>query len=286
VFRSLSRFLPALLCAAEDGAWPPPLLYRTNSRTRPIRDRHRTRSFISPQEQPRNKLKPDVSPFSQLFPSCCSYVYTFSSVLFGKINKKDYELVRVHHPDSTHSRSSDVPKRIRDERFGAIKDAYDVLTGKKPGNPSRWSGPDCSRDWEFRSELERRRNRQASWGGPQAYAYSQSHCSSSSDGPMAPEDRRRDNILICVAFVVRLDWFHRFSDVDNSCLPVVCHHQFTSCICLVACGIRATSRTSIGKLSPCQARSKGVRVTAQGGDKGASPGVQTTRGTIKGRLRN
>jgi hypothetical protein len=138
---------------------------------------------------------------------CARFVrLTFSSV--ATLNLKDYELVRVHHPDSPHSRASDLPKRVRDERFSEIKDAYDVLTGKKPGHPSRWSSPDSGRDWEFRNELDRRRHRRASWG-PQAQAYSQSHYGYQSytppnTGPMTPEDRRRDNILICVAFAVRL----------------------------------------------------------------------------------
>jgi len=119
---------------------------------------------------------------------------------------KDYELVRVHHPDSLHSRASDLPKRVRDERFSAIKDAYDILTGKKPGHASQWNSPNCGRDWELRSELERRRHRRTPWE-PQAHAYSQSHYAHQyappSNGPMTPEDRRRDNILICVAFLVR-----------------------------------------------------------------------------------
>jgi len=93
---------------------------------------------------------------------------------------------------------------MRDERFSAIKDAYDVLTGKKPGHASQWNSPDSGRDWELRSELERRRHRRTSWG-PQAYAYSQSHYTHQhappSNGPTTPEDRRRDNILICVAFL-------------------------------------------------------------------------------------
>lgn len=122
-----------------------------------------------------------------------------------QVKTRYYELVRVHHPDSPHSRASDLPKRTRDERFSAIKDAYDVLTGKKPGHPSRWSSPDSGRDWEFRSELERRRHRRASWGS-HAHTYSQFHYGHYYDappnnGPMTPEDRRRDNILICVAFV-------------------------------------------------------------------------------------
>jgi len=119
---------------------------------------------------------------------------------------EDYELVRVHHPDSAHSRASDLPKRIRDERFSAIKDAYDVLAGKRPGHPSRWNSPNSGRDWELRSELERRRHRRTSWG-PQANAYSQSYYTHQDtppdSGPMTPKDRQRDNILICVAFLVR-----------------------------------------------------------------------------------
>jgi len=119
---------------------------------------------------------------------------------------EDYELVRVHHPDSFHSRASDLPKRIRDERFSAIKDAYDVLAGKKPGHPSQWNGPNSGRDWELRSELERRRYRRTSWG-PHAHAYSQSHYTHQDtppdSGSMTAKDRQRDNILICVAFLVR-----------------------------------------------------------------------------------
>ena len=129
---------------------------------------------------------------------------TFSKRCFSK----DYELVRVHHPDSPHSRASDLPTRIRDERFSAIKDAYDVLTGKSPGYASRWNSPNSDRDWELRSELERRRHRRASWG-PQAHAYSQSHYTHQhappDNGPMTPADRRRDNILICVVFLVRTE---------------------------------------------------------------------------------
>ena len=197
----------------QDGVWPPSLLRRANSRIHRIHDRRHTRSSISPQERVRNKLKPDVS-------LCDPRGYP-RRLMFLSVLWKDYELVRVHHPDSAHCRVSDLPKRIRDERFSAIKDAYDVLTGKKPGNPSRWNSPDIGRDWELRSELERRSHRRASWG-PQAYAYSQSHYghqhdhSPPSNGPMTPEDRRRDNILICVAFAVRLNLFHQFSDLGNS----------------------------------------------------------------------
>ncbi|KAF9648514.1 hypothetical protein BDM02DRAFT_2246807 [Thelephora ganbajun] len=121
-----------------------------------------------------------------------------------QVKTRYYELVRVHHPDSLHSRASGLPKRIRDERFSAIKDAYDVLTGKKPGHASRWNSPDSGRDWELRSELERRRHRRASWE-PRVYPYSQSHYTHqhapSTNGAMTSEDRRRDNILICVAFL-------------------------------------------------------------------------------------
>jgi len=93
---------------------------------------------------------------------------------------------------------------MRDDRFSAIKDAHDILTGKRPGHPSQWNSSDCGRDWELRNELERRRHRGASWG-PQAHAYSHAYYARQhaphNDGPMTPEDRRRDNILICVAFL-------------------------------------------------------------------------------------
>ena len=142
-------------------------------------------------------------------------ILTFSSVVF----LEDYELVRVHHPDSPHSRASDLPKRIRDERFSAIKDAHDILTGKRPGHPSQWNSSDCGRDWELRNELERRRHRRASWG-PQAHAHSYSHYTRQhappGSGPMTPEDRRRDNILICVAFLVRMKLFRESLGMADS----------------------------------------------------------------------
>ena len=156
------------------------------------------------QKQVKARCKPLQPEATGFRPSLSCWRLTFSSVALWK----DYELVRVHHPDSPHSRASDLPKRIRDERFSAIKDAYDVLAGKKPGHASQWSSPHSGRDWEFRSELERRRHRRTSWG-PQAQAYSRSHYAYQdaplSNGPMTPEDRRRDNILICVAFVVRIN---------------------------------------------------------------------------------
>ena len=136
----------------------------------------------------------------------------FSDInVLKRCSSEDYELVRVHHPDSLHSRTSDLPKRIRDERFGAIKDAYDILTGKRPGHASRWNSPYSGRDWELRNELEHRRHRRANSWGPQAHTYSQSHYTHQhappDNGPVTPEDRRRDNILICVAFLVRTGFF-------------------------------------------------------------------------------
>ena len=142
-------------------------------------------------------------------------ILMFSSVVFSE----DYELVRVHHPDSPNSRASDLPKRIRDERFSSIKDAHDILTGKRPGHPSQWNSSDCGRDWELRNELERRRHRGASWE-PQAHAYSRSHYTRQhaphSDGPVTLKDRRRDNILICVAFLVRTKPFRESPDTNDS----------------------------------------------------------------------
>lgn len=41
--------------------------------------------------------------------------------------KEDYDLVRVHHPDSPHGR--DIPQKLRHARFQNITRAYDVLRG-------------------------------------------------------------------------------------------------------------------------------------------------------------
>jgi hypothetical protein len=50
---------------------------------------------------------------------------------------KDFQLVRLYHPDKVGtSTSSD----IAHTRFQAITAAYDVLTGKAPGNTSGASG--------------------------------------------------------------------------------------------------------------------------------------------------
>ena len=151
----------------------------------------------------------------------------FSDInVLKRCSSQDYELVRVHHPDSLHSRTSDLPKRIRDERFGAIKDAYDILTGKRPSHASQWNSPYSGRDWELRNELERRRHRRANSWGPQAHTYSQSHYAHRhappDNGPVTPEDRRRDNILICIAFPVRTVFFREFLDIGY--LPFIRSH--------------------------------------------------------------
>lgn len=41
--------------------------------------------------------------------------------------KEDYDLVRVHHPDSPHGR--DIPQKVRHARFQSITRAYDILRG-------------------------------------------------------------------------------------------------------------------------------------------------------------
>lgn len=42
---------------------------------------------------------------------------------------QDYELVRIHHPDSIHGRS--ISPRLRHARFQCITAAYDALRGKR-----------------------------------------------------------------------------------------------------------------------------------------------------------
>lgn len=47
------------------------------------------------------------------------------------IKQRYYELVKVHHPDSTTAR--ELPPEVAQARFHSITQAYDVLRGRRPG---------------------------------------------------------------------------------------------------------------------------------------------------------
>ena len=110
----------------------------------------------------------------------------------------DYDLVRVHHPDSPHCRHLD--PTLRHKRFQAITAAYASLSGKSRG------GNDGGSD-ALRAELRRRRAYQDAqrryerhtmfhndvhgFGRPRA------------DWNAHPDDRWKDWAIICVGVVVR-----------------------------------------------------------------------------------
>lgn len=102
----------------------------------------------------------------------------------------DYDLVRIYHPDSPHSRTSNLPPKLKEERFKAIVNAYDILRGKKSAFQDRWRGP--VHDTRFRQELERRRTRADAYGEP---GYARSH---------GAKDDDTDTLLFGIGALVRV----------------------------------------------------------------------------------
>ncbi|KIL60463.1 hypothetical protein M378DRAFT_187775 [Amanita muscaria Koide BX008] len=74
-----------------------------------------------------------------------------------EIKTRYYDLVRVHHPDSFHSRT--LSPQERHLRFQAVTAAYDILRGKTKFNTGwRERNPDSDGFDPFEAELSRRRN--------------------------------------------------------------------------------------------------------------------------------
>ncbi len=65
----------------------------------------------------------------------------------------DYELVRVHHPDSPASQT--LPSSVRHTRFHAIAKAYDILRGRSNAHLGSFA------DDAYSIELARRRRQHA-----------------------------------------------------------------------------------------------------------------------------
>jgi hypothetical protein len=100
----------------------------------------------------------------------------------------DYDLVRVHHPDSPFCRN--LPPAERHARFQSISAAYDVLRGVK------------SHDDAFSHELDRRRRaRRRTHRHPvepdEFLRYSKTWTEES------PDDRWKDRIIVCIGIFVR-----------------------------------------------------------------------------------
>ena len=100
----------------------------------------------------------------------------------------DYELVRIHHPDSPFGR--DLSPAIRRSRFQAITAAYDTLRGKTNGS----NGPVDV----YRAELERRRRARAAYEASRRRAGAQAEVWTAS-----ADDRWKDIIILFVGIMVR-----------------------------------------------------------------------------------
>ena len=113
----------------------------------------------------------------------------------------DYDLVRVHHPDSPHCIHLD--PAVRHTRFQAVSSAYASLTGKKGSGGGSFSDQDY-----IRAELNRRRRYQ------EAQRRYEQHSAFENDvhgfgRPRAewnasPDDRWKDWVIISVGIVVRV----------------------------------------------------------------------------------
>ena len=102
---------------------------------------------------------------------------------------QDYELVKVHHPDSPLCH--DVPPTIRHARFQAITNAYDVLKGK---HGAHLHDPAME-------ELERRRRSMAH--RPRPRTDFPGHRAPDIDWNAGVDDRWKDWVIIASGVLVR-----------------------------------------------------------------------------------
>ncbi|KAL7280286.1 hypothetical protein ACG7TL_005199 [Trametes sanguinea] len=100
---------------------------------------------------------------------------------------RDYELVRIHHPDSPFGR--DLPPNVRHSRFQSITAAYDVLRGKKTA-----SGAPVD---IYRAELERRRRARAAYEASRRPMSSQPQ-----EWTATADDRWKDRIILFVGILL------------------------------------------------------------------------------------
>lgn len=143
---------------------------------------HRTRYSISHQELLKTTSKRDVCRFYLSVDSSGS----LTTSLFNL--NEDYDLVRIHHPDSVHSRL--LSPSVRHARFQSITSAYDILRGKSQNSPHSGVDP-------YSSEVHRRKHfYQAHHDRRAEYAYPGREWTAS------PDDRWKDRVIIIVGLVV------------------------------------------------------------------------------------
>ena len=102
---------------------------------------------------------------------------------------QDYELVRIHHPDSIHGRS--IPPRLRHARFQSVTAAYDALRGKRaPSNVDPYTEEILRRKRAYHAHYGHRpRAEHAYYGGRHNW-----HASA--------DDRWKDRIILIVGITV------------------------------------------------------------------------------------
>ncbi|KAF9457577.1 hypothetical protein BDZ94DRAFT_1227660 [Collybia nuda] len=104
------------------------------------------------------------------------------------IKTRYYDLVRAHHPDSTHCRA--LPPAERHARFQAITAAYDVLRGKTPASAF---GP--QRDY-YREEVLRRKHMYQTYHNPHA-----EYTRSKAEWTAGPDERWKDRVVLIVGIL-------------------------------------------------------------------------------------
>lgn len=119
----------------------------------------------------------------------------------GRLHSIDYELVRIHHPDSAHSRS--LPPSERHTRFQSITAAYDVLQGKRRGGMPGDVGGGGSGPWgtsdPYMDELDRRRR--AHYARHNRHA-EYTHYTRHDGWTASADDRWKDRMILIVGIIV------------------------------------------------------------------------------------
>lgn len=120
----------------------------------PTQNQHRIRYFIWVQEQP-NKTSKNVVRLLSI-----SSRFDFKDFFFYRNTMKpDYDLVRTHHPDSSHARLSSTHNAVEaHSRFRSIKAAYDFLRGRTLSPDPNSTPPPSPRNFDpYMHEMARRR---------------------------------------------------------------------------------------------------------------------------------
>lgn len=109
----------------------------------------------------------------------------------------DYDLVRVHHPDSPHCRAASSAEARA--RFQSITRAYDVLRGRHHVDPYREEIERLRREQALRQMYRRKRAGQAS--------YDFAHGPRYSEWTASADDRWKDTFIIVIGILVSVEYF-------------------------------------------------------------------------------